>query len=163
MLGRQGVAKPLRGIVRYRLPGTKKFVRLTELTAIPNGTEIDARKGRLLLTVLHDASGRLDGAGFYAGRFIFRQGKGATPRTTLKLTGGSFKNCTRNVAEGEPRGTSGLARPAKPNPSSPWRRAWRTAPARAPGAGCASSGATAAAASARAAATAPRPCAGPSG
>jgi hypothetical protein len=64
------------------------------LTAIPNGTEIDTRRGRLLLTVLHDASGQLDGAKFYAGRFVFRQGKGATPVTTLGLTGGSFKNCT---------------------------------------------------------------------
>ena len=30
----------------------------------------------MLITVLHDASGRLDGARFYAGRFIFSQGKG---------------------------------------------------------------------------------------
>ena len=94
VLGKQGVAKPLRGIVRYRLPGTKEFVPMLELTAIPNGTEIDARKGRLLITVLHDASGQLDGARFYGGRFIFRQGRGDTPITTLKLTGGSFKNCT---------------------------------------------------------------------
>ena len=94
VLGKQGVAKLLRGIVLFRLPGTKEFVPLVDLTAIPNGTEIDARKGRLLITVLHDASGQLDGARFYAGRFIFRQGKGETPITTLKLTGGSFKNCT---------------------------------------------------------------------
>jgi uncharacterized delta-60 repeat protein len=94
ILGKQGVAQPLRGIVRVRLPGTKRFVRLTELTAIPNGTEIDARKGRLLITVLHDASGLLDGARFRAGRFVFSQGAGATPITTLKLTGGSFRNCT---------------------------------------------------------------------
>ena len=84
--------------MRFRLPGTKEFVLLTELTAIPNGTEIDARKGRLLITVLHDASGQLDGARFYAGRFIFRQGKGATPLTTLKLTGGSFKNCSAKAS-----------------------------------------------------------------
>jgi hypothetical protein len=93
LLGKQGVARPIRGIVRIRLPGTKRFVRLTELTAIPNGTEIDARKGRVLLTVLHDASGRLDAARFYAGRFIFRQGKGRTPITTLTLSGGSFRTC----------------------------------------------------------------------
>ena len=49
---------------------------MTDLTAIPNGTEIDARKGRVLLTVLHDASGRLDGARFYDGRFIFKPGQG---------------------------------------------------------------------------------------
>lgn len=93
VLGQQGVARPVRGIVRIRLPGTKKFIRLTDLAALPNGTEIDARKGRVLLTVLHDASGRLDGARFYAGRFFFKQGKGATPLTTLKLSGGSFAAC----------------------------------------------------------------------
>jgi uncharacterized delta-60 repeat protein len=93
VLGKQGVAKPLRGIVRYRLPGTRRFLRLVELTAIPNGTEIDARKGRLLITVLHDASGQLDGARFYGGRFVFSQGQGKTPITTLTLTGGSFKDC----------------------------------------------------------------------
>ena len=83
--------------MRIRLPGTKKFVRITELTAIPNGTEIDARKGRVLLTVLHDASGRLDAAEFYAGRFIFNQGKGAVPLTTLRLSGGSFAACGRKA------------------------------------------------------------------
>jgi len=93
VLGKQGVARPLRGVVRFRLPGTRRFVRMRGLTAIPNGTEIDARKGRILLTVLHDASGRLDRARFYAGRFVFRQGKGRTPLTNLKLSGGSFAAC----------------------------------------------------------------------
>ena len=92
-LGKQGVAKLLRGVVRYRPRGAKKFLPLLDTAAIPNGTEIDARKGRLLLTVLHDASGRLDGARFYAGRFFFRQGKGKEPITRLKLSGGSFDNC----------------------------------------------------------------------
>ena len=41
--------------------------------------ETDARQGRVLLTVLHDASGRPDGARFYAGRYIFKQGNGSTP------------------------------------------------------------------------------------
>jgi uncharacterized delta-60 repeat protein len=98
VLGKQGVARPLRGIVRYRLRGTRRFVRLTGLTAIPNGTEIDTRKGRVLLTVLHDASGRLDSARFHAGRFIFRQAKGRVPITTLKLSGGSFAACSAKAA-----------------------------------------------------------------
>ena len=93
VLGRQGVATPKRGIVRIRLPGTKRFVPITDVSAIPNGTEIDATKGRVLLTVLHDKSGRLDGAVFYAGRFIFNQGGGKTPVTTLRLSGGSFAAC----------------------------------------------------------------------
>ena len=97
LLSQQGVARPISGVIRIRLPGTKKFVRITELTAIPNGTEIDARKGRVLITVLHDATGRLDAAKFYAGRFIFTQGKGAVPLTTLRLSGGSFAGCGRKA------------------------------------------------------------------
>ena len=88
----------MRGVVRVRLPGTKKFVPITEVSAIPNGTEIDARRGRVLLTVLHDATGRLDGAVFYAGRFIFHQGKGKVPITTLRLSGGSFAACGKRAA-----------------------------------------------------------------
>ena len=68
--------------------------------------------------MLHDATGRLDGVRVFGGRFFFRQFDGATPITRLKLSGGSFKNCTRNVAEGEPRGTSGLAWQAKPESSA---------------------------------------------
>ena len=98
VLGEQGVARPISGVVRIRLPGKRRFVRLTELTAIPNGTEIDARKGRLFLSVLRNASGRLDGATFYSGRFIFRQGDGPRPITHLKLSGGSFANCSAGAA-----------------------------------------------------------------
>jgi uncharacterized delta-60 repeat protein len=94
VLGQQGVARPLSGIVRVRLPGTRRFVRITDLTAIPNGTEIDVRKGRIFIAVLRNASGRLDGAAFFGGRFFFRQGAGPRPITRLKLSGGSFDDCT---------------------------------------------------------------------
>ena len=116
-------------------PGTKKFVRLTELTAIPNGTEIDARKGRVLITVLHDASGRLDAARFYAGRFFFNQGKGATPDHDAEAVGRLVRRVSRERRQG-PR-------------SRPRRGA--LAAARARRSRCASSGATGGAASARAA------------
>jgi uncharacterized delta-60 repeat protein len=98
ILGKQGVARPLRGIVTYRLPGTKRFVRMVELTAIPNGTEIGARRGQVLITVVRDASGRLDSARFYGGRFVFRQAKGRFPITTLKLSGGTFAGCKARAA-----------------------------------------------------------------
>jgi uncharacterized delta-60 repeat protein len=94
VLGQQGVARPMSGTVRLRLPGTRRFVLLTDLAAIPNGTEIDARKGRVFISVLRNGTGRLDGAAFYKGRFVFRQGEGARPITRLKLSGGSFANCT---------------------------------------------------------------------
>ncbi|HYI17079.1 MAG TPA: PKD domain-containing protein [Solirubrobacteraceae bacterium] len=127
VLGEQGVARPVRGIVRYRLPGRKRFRRMVELTAIPNGTEIDARKGRVLLTVLHDASGALDGARFYAGRFRFRQGKAAVPVTTLKLTDGTLSKCRKGKGGGAKAGASGagvLAVAARIPRSSGSRRLW---------------------------------------
>ena len=127
VLGEQGVARPVRGIVRYRLPGRKRFRRMVELTAIPNGTEIDARKGRVLLTVLHDASGALDGARFYAGRFIFRQGAAAVPVTTLKLTNGTLAKCGKGKAGGAKAGAGAagvLAVAARIPRSSGNRRLW---------------------------------------
>ena len=45
------------------------------IVSTPSGAVTDVRKGRLLITVLHDASGQLDGTRFYAGRVVFRQGK----------------------------------------------------------------------------------------
>ena len=153
VLGRQGVATPKRGIVLVRLPGTKKFVPITDVSAIPNGTEIDARKGRVLLTVLHDASGRLDGAVFYAGRFIFNQGGGKTPITTLRLSGGSFTACS--AKEARPGRAVDLLRRV--------RRASRAGPARSARSPRASCGATGAAGSAPRAATARRRCAARSG
>ena len=120
LLGKQGVARVVSGKVRYRLPGQKKFRTMTDLTAIPNGTEIDARKGKVLLTVLHDASGRLDGARFYDGRFIFKQGKGAVPLTTLKLTNGTLAKCRKR----KPAGAGALAVAAKIPRSGGGRRLW---------------------------------------
>jgi hypothetical protein len=51
--------------------------------AVLNGGELNASKGRVLLTVLHDASGRLDGAKFYAGRYIVNQASGSTGRPII--------------------------------------------------------------------------------
>ncbi|HZB75488.1 MAG TPA: PKD domain-containing protein [Solirubrobacteraceae bacterium] len=121
VLGKQGVARPVRGTIRFRLPGQKRFRPMLELTAIPNGTEIDARKGRVLLTVLHDASGALDGARFYAGRFIFRQGAGAVPLTTLKLTNGTLAKCRKRTTAGAGRALAVAARIPR---SSGNRRLW---------------------------------------
>ena len=67
---------------------------LVELTDLSTGEVAAARKGRVLLTVLHDASGQLDGARFYAGRFIFNQGTGAAPSFDL----GSWAQADEPVA-----------------------------------------------------------------
>ena len=70
----------VRGTVRIRRPGSKRFVELGPGEQIPVGTTIDARKGRVTLVAAGDQT-----ADFYAGIFRIGQTKSATPLTTLKL------------------------------------------------------------------------------
>jgi hypothetical protein len=55
----------------------------TANAAVLNGGELDASKSRVLLTVLHDVSGQLDGAKFYAGHYIANQASGSTGRPII--------------------------------------------------------------------------------
>jgi len=73
--------------------------------------------------VLHDASGALDGARFYAGRFIFKQGGGTTPITSLRLTGGTYKGCPRPGAKPAARTLAMVASAAR-DAGSTVRRLW---------------------------------------
>ena len=64
----------MRGTVRVRAPGKRRFVRLRRAGAIPDGAEIDTRRGVLRLVV-----GRASA--------LVSQGRAIVNRTTLKLTG----------------------------------------------------------------------------
>jgi Tol biopolymer transport system component len=68
--GRDPIASPVRGIVRVRARGSRRFKRLRRATALPNGSEIDTRRGVL----------RLAGALISGGRAI-------VDGTTLTLSG----------------------------------------------------------------------------
>ena len=57
-------AVPESGTVKIKLPGSDKFVELTEGQQIPLGTTVDARKGRVAIVA---ASGNGQTADFYAG------------------------------------------------------------------------------------------------
>ena len=72
--GRDPIASPVRGTVRVRTPGQRRFVRLRRAGAIPDGSEIDTRRGVLRLTV-----GRASA--------LVSQGRATINRVTLKLTG----------------------------------------------------------------------------
>ncbi len=50
-------ALPESGIVRIRLPGTRRFVRLTEGQQIPVGTLFDTRNGRVTLIAAANRQG----------------------------------------------------------------------------------------------------------
>jgi hypothetical protein len=73
------------GKVRFRRPGSKKFVTLTADAQIPVGSVIDTRKGRITITAAQ-GKGKTASADFYAGLFKLTQTKGAKPATTLSLT-----------------------------------------------------------------------------
>jgi hypothetical protein len=70
----------VRGKVRIRRPGSRRFIELGAGEQIPVGTTVDALKGRITLVA---AGGQT--ADFYSGVFRIGQTSAATPLTTLTL------------------------------------------------------------------------------
>ena len=88
-------AEPVSGTVRVRLPGARAFVPLPEARQIPVGSVIDARRGRVRITVAGKKPGTFYSAEFYEGMFKIVQLSSAL--TELQLVGGSFAGCPRPV------------------------------------------------------------------
>jgi PKD repeat protein len=92
--------EPVSGVVLVKVPGSSTYVPLVSPTQVQNGSIIDARKGRVRITI-DNGKGGLDTAEFYAGIFRFTQPKvkaGLTWFADLYLYGGSFKGCPRAPA-----------------------------------------------------------------
>ena len=68
------------GTVKVKLPGSDRFVTLSEDQQLPVGTIVDATKGRVMIVAAGGQS-----AVFFDGIFKIAQGKGAKPLTTLTL------------------------------------------------------------------------------
>ena len=82
------------GTVLVKVPGSRRYVRLGRLAAVPLGSRVDARKGRVFLTAEVDArTGATQTAAFYAGVFVVTQSTGRTPVLQVALAGGSFAGC----------------------------------------------------------------------
>jgi hypothetical protein len=83
--------EPKRGTVRIKLPGRKRFRRLTEGEQLPVGTTVDTLKGRVTIIAASNRRGGTARADFYDGIFKLGQTRGRRPITTLtlveKLTG----------------------------------------------------------------------------
>jgi hypothetical protein len=79
--------KVAKGKVRIKLPGSKKFILLTDPRQVPLGTIFDTTKGRVTLTSAADKGGGTQHAWFYRGIFKVGQTKGAKPLTDLTLAG----------------------------------------------------------------------------
>lgn len=80
--------------VRIKLPRTRRFFPLTQPRQVPNGTVVDARKGRVLV-VIADQAGKTGQAEFYAGVFEVNQPKRLRGLANIFLDGGGFKGCPK--------------------------------------------------------------------
>jgi hypothetical protein len=77
------VVAPKTGTILVRQPGSKTFAPLDVTKGIPNGSEVDARKGHVTLTSIPKAGAPAETAEFWDGLFVVNQRRGVT---TLKLS-----------------------------------------------------------------------------
>jgi hypothetical protein len=99
-LGRSVTVVAERGTIRVRVPGSRFYVPIGSLTEIPLGSIIDARKGRVRITVEVDArTGRTQSSLFYDWFFRVLQTTGRKPITEARLVKGSFAGCTPTRAK----------------------------------------------------------------
>jgi hypothetical protein len=107
VIGRSAVATPVSGTILIRLPGTRRFVRLSEVANIPLGSELDARRGRvsLLFATTSGLHGKAASVVASEGRFIVRQPNrldlGQRPGTLV--LSGPLANCRPLARQVRPR------------------------------------------------------------
>jgi len=94
VVGQSANVATVSGTVLVQLPGSKSFTRLTSPTQIQVGSIIDARKGKVRISI-DNGKGGLDTADFFEGVFKFTQSAKGSRFATLLLFGGSFKGCPR--------------------------------------------------------------------
>jgi 6-phosphogluconolactonase (cycloisomerase 2 family) len=94
--GSKADVAPISGRVLVRLPGTHKFVLLSTIKLLPNGTIINATHGRVQITI-EEPNGTIENGVFFDGEFELVLSKSG--RATAKLVGGSFKGCPKPPAK----------------------------------------------------------------
>jgi hypothetical protein len=135
ILGQTTNLAPVAGTVLVRLPGSKTFTRLTGAADLPMGSTIDARSGKVTLTVALP-HGRTQTGQFYDGEFVLTQASDGM--TILTLTGASFAGCPAtttgaNSPAGGGSATGGAttngarASAAKNSPTTVVRQLWGNA------------------------------------
>jgi len=86
VLGKTAVVSRVRGHVRFKRPGSSKFVALSRATAVPFGSTIDTSAGTVQVEIATTAPGATATALFYSGEFAITQAT-ATGIATLTLNG----------------------------------------------------------------------------
>ena len=120
IVGQRQTVNVTAGTVTVRLKGTTRFVSLSGTSSVPNGSEVGATSGHVLITVA-TPNGHTQSAEVWGGRFLIHQertGSGETHFTlTLPLTG-----CPRVIL---PRGAAAaFAAGAKHGSGSKSRHLW---------------------------------------
>ncbi|MBJ7353295.1 MAG: hypothetical protein JHC98_00585 [Thermoleophilaceae bacterium] len=93
--------EPATGDVFVKLPGSDKYIPLSEALLVPVGTIVDARKGTAKLT-LANADGTTYEAEFWGGIFQVFQGTGDQPLAIMKLRD-DLIDTTTSAASAYPR------------------------------------------------------------
>ena len=115
--GEKVVVKPEAGKVKIKLPGTKKYVTLTELKEIPVGAVIDATNGRVKLTSI-SPDGTEQTAEFFGGVFRVKQREGSGLVVLELLDTTACPAPTTNSAKGGKKGKGTSPRAAASSVSS---------------------------------------------
>lgn len=116
VVGRRQTVGPVLGTVSVRLKGSSRFVALSTAGSIPDGSEVDAMNGRVIVTVATTTG--TESAEVYGGRFVIEQEHTGSDEThfvlSLPLTG-----CPRVAL---PRGSAAAVVSAERGPKS--RHLW---------------------------------------
>ena len=86
VVGRSELVEPVRGVVLVRRRGSRRFVRLRRGQLLPDGSEIDTRRGTARVTVASDQPGGRSTATVSEGRAIIDQNRARRPTTTFRLS-----------------------------------------------------------------------------
>ncbi len=87
--------------MRIRLKGTSAFISLSGTAGIPNGSEVDATDGHVLITAATSHTGQTASAEVYGGVFVFGQAGGARALARLALSL-PLTGCPPSVPVGRP-------------------------------------------------------------
>jgi hypothetical protein len=91
LLKRRALISRVSGRVLYRPSGTSRYRVLRNPRDLAFGAFVDARKGRVRVTVEKDRDGARSSAVFYSGKFELAEQSGTPAVTTLRLIGGDFE------------------------------------------------------------------------
>lgn len=94
-IGRTVKLQVVKGIVRVRARGSRRFVRLKRPRLVPVGSLVDTRRGTVKLTAAGGKTGATQSGKFHDGRFRVRQ-KRSAPTTDLLLAG-DFGICIQSA------------------------------------------------------------------